>query len=294
MAKATFTIKDFYARFPDDAACLDHLMKVRYGEVIECPKCRKLGRFAKLAKTPAYACSWCGHHIHPMKGTPFARTHVPLQKWFYAMYLFTTTRHGVPAKELQRQLGVSYPTAFRMAHEIRKYMGFVDGDPDLQGRVEVDETYVGGEQSREEEREKGSNKTIVMGMLQRGDRITTRIIRDTRRRTLEREILTHIKEGSWINTDTMQSYAKLQRIGYWHESVNHDAGEYVRGAVHVNSLEGFWKRALKGTHVHVSRKHLGKYLGEFEFRYNMRKSPELMFLRLLMSFEVSPLHKGAY
>src|SRR5271170_3298769 len=144
MGKATFTIKDFYERFPDDGACLDHLMAVRFGETIGCPKCGKEGRFSRLKKTPAYACAWCGHHIHPMLGTPFARTHVPLQKWFYAMYLFTTTRHGVPAKELQRQLGVSYPTAFRMGHEIRKYLGLVDGDDNLSGHVEIDETVIGG------------------------------------------------------------------------------------------------------------------------------------------------------
>ena len=104
-------------------------MKLRYGETLECPKCHKTGRFTRIAKHPGYACPWCGHHIHPMVGTPFAKTHVALTKWFYAIYLFTTTRHGVPAKELERQLGVSYPTAFRMAHEIRKYMAMVDGDP---------------------------------------------------------------------------------------------------------------------------------------------------------------------
>ena len=102
------TVVDFMQQFPDDDACLDYLMKLRHGETLECPKCAKQGRFTRLKKLPAYSCPWCGHHIHPMVGTPFHRSHVPLQKWFYAMYLFCTTRHGVPAKELQRQLGVSY------------------------------------------------------------------------------------------------------------------------------------------------------------------------------------------
>ena len=92
MAK-TFTIQDFFKRFPTDANCLDHLMRVRYGEIQICPKCGKEGRFARLSKVPAYSCAWCGHHIHPMAGTPFERSSTPLQKWFYAMYLFTTTRN---------------------------------------------------------------------------------------------------------------------------------------------------------------------------------------------------------
>ncbi len=141
-----FTLNDFMVRFPDDAACLEHLMTIRFGRTLECPKCKKTGRFSRLVSELAYSCPWCGHHIHPMVGTPFARTHVPLFKWFYAIYLFTTSHHGVPAKELERQLGVSYPTAFRMAHEIRKYMAMIDGDPKLGGHVEADETYVGGKE----------------------------------------------------------------------------------------------------------------------------------------------------
>ncbi len=127
------TVQQFFRRFPDDDTCLDHLMMVRYGETADCPKCGKHAKFHRLRKEPAYSCQWCGHHIHPMKGTPFERTRTPLQKWFYAMYLFTTTRHGVPAKELQRQLSVTYKTAWRMGHEIRKYMGDVDGNPPLHG-----------------------------------------------------------------------------------------------------------------------------------------------------------------
>ena len=140
MAKM-FTVLDFYKRFPDDDTCLDHLMKLRHGNPSDCPKCDRNAKFYKLAKEPAYSCEWCGHHIHPMVGTPFERSSTPLQKWFYAMYLFTTTRHGVPAKELQRQLSVTYKTAWRMGHKIRKYMAQVDGDPLLNGHVEADETW---------------------------------------------------------------------------------------------------------------------------------------------------------
>lgn len=138
-----FAVQDFYNRFPDDNACLDYIMKVRYGATLRCPKCGKESRFARIRKIPAYACPRCGYHIHPMQGTPFTRTHTPLQKWFYAIYLFTTSRKGVSAKEIQRQLGVSYPTAWRIGHIIRKYTGIVDGDDDQSGHRRGDKTYSG-------------------------------------------------------------------------------------------------------------------------------------------------------
>jgi transposase len=141
---AQVTVQEFFAMFPDDDACLAHLMLLRYGDTITCPKCEKEGRFARIRQTLAYSCPWCGNHLHPMVGTPFEDSHMPLQKWFYAMYLFSASRHGVPAKELQRQLGVSYPTAWRIAHEIRKYMAKVDGDPPLSGHLETDQTMIGG------------------------------------------------------------------------------------------------------------------------------------------------------
>ena len=143
----TLTVTDFFRQFPTDDACLKHLWEVRFGDEVECPKCGKVGKFYRLRKELAYSCPRCGHHIHPMVGTPFAKSRTPLQKWFYAMFLFTTTRHGVPAKELQRQLGVTYKTAWRMGHELRKYMAKVDGETPLGGIVEVDETYIGGKRS---------------------------------------------------------------------------------------------------------------------------------------------------
>lgn len=286
MAK-TFTVQDFYTRFPDDSACLDHLMKLRFGDELDCPKCGRYAKFYRIKKMPAYACEWCGHHIHPMAGTFFKRSHTALQKWFYAMYLFTTTRHGVPARELQRQLGVTLKTAWRMGHEIRKHMAKVDGDPPLSGHVEVDETYIGGRRAGGKRGRGAPGKTVVFGMLERGGDVMTRVVANVRRQTLESHILDKIKRGSVISSDELGSYRALARHGYDHGTVNHSADEWVRGATHVNSIEGFWsqlKRSIRGTHVHVSAKHLPKYLGEFEFRYNMRKMPELMFARLLMSF----------
>jgi transposase len=286
MAKM-FTVQDFFHRFPNSNACLDHLMKIRHGETLDCPKCGKHGKFNKLSKEPAYCCSWCGHRIYPMVGTPFERSRTPLDKWFYAMYLFTTSRHGVPAKELQRQLGVTYKTAWRMGHELRKYMGRVDGDDPLDGHVEVDETMIGGKRSGGKRGRGAPGKTVVFGMLERDGDVTTRIVANVRRKTLERHILEHIRTGATISSDELTSYGKLARHGYRHSTVNHSLDEWVRGKTHTNSIEGFWsqiKRSIRGTHIHVSAKHLSKYLGEFEFRYNLRRSPEMMFARLLLAF----------
>ena len=283
----SFTLQQFNKRFPDDSACLDHLMKLRFGETLECPKCHKTGRFSRLAKELAYSCQWCGHHIHPMVGTPFAKSHTPLVKWFYAIYLFTTTRHGVPAKELERQLGVSYPTAFRMAHEIRKYMAGVDGDDQLEGHVELDETYVGGRKHGGKPGRGADGKTVVFGMLERGGDVMTRIVPSASQKSLLPHVYKNVKERSTISTDEWLSYRNLAKLGFNHGTVNHKAEQWVDGIHHTNGLEGFWsmlKRSIRGTHVHVSAKHLAKYLGEFEFRYNLRHSPEVMFLKLVESF----------
>ena len=283
----TFTVTDFFRQFPTDDACLEHLWNIRFGDEVECEKCGKVGRFYRLRKEPAYSCPRCGHHIHPMVGTPFAKSRTPLQKWFYAMYLFTTTRHGVAAKELQRQLGVTYKCAWRMGHELRKYMAKVDGETPLGGAVEVDETYIGGKRSGGKRGRGAPNKTVVFGMLERGGDVMTKVVPNVRKKTLQPIIKGNVEQGSTVHTDELKSYSGLPKAGFEHETVNHGAGEYVDGDCHVNGIEGFWARlklSIRGTHVHVSAKHLQKYVKEFEYRYNMRKRPELMFDRLLAAF----------
>jgi len=287
MAK-TLNVQDFFKMFADDDACLEHLFRVRFGNLKVCPKCAKESRFSRLAKVPAYACQWCGHHIHPMKGTPFQASHTPLQKWFYAIYLFTTTRHGVPAKELQRQLSVTYKTAWRMGHEIRKYMAQVDGDPPLSGTVEIDETLIGGKQKGVGPGMKVTgNKAVVLGMVERDGDVVMRVVSNRKRETLLPIIKKNVVWGSEIHSDEFVSYRTLPFHGYQHAVVDHSKKEYVRDGVHTNSIENMWaqlKRSIRGTHIHVSPKHLQKYLGEFEFRFNLRKSPHLMFDRLLAGF----------
>jgi transposase-like protein len=203
------------------------------------------------------------------------------------MYLFTTSRHGVPAKEIQRQISVTYKTAWRMCHEIRKYMGKVDGDNMLGGHVELDETYVGGRTHGKGTGRTIGKKAVIFGMAERNGDVMTKVVPNVKGKTLNPIILKNVRQLSKISTDELYTYKSLGKNGYIHQAVNHAEKEYVRGDVHTNTLEGFWsmiKRSIKGTHIHVSRKHLQKYLVEFEFRYNMRHTPQFMFDVLLRAF----------
>ena len=289
MAKQ-LTVKEFFEKFPDDDTCLLHVMDLRFGRVRDCLGCGKPTEYYRLTKRPAFSCKLCGHHVYPCADTPFERTRTPLQLWFYAIYLFTTSRHGVPAKELQRQLGVTYKTAWRIGHEIRQFMGEVDGDDGLSGDVEVDETFVGG-------KEKGrygfgkvqpSKKTVVFGMLERGGDVMTRVVPDRKNASLLPIVDQNIAKGSTILTDEYPGYKSLGARGYTHQSVNHMRHQYVNGKVHTNTIEGFWshfKCSMKGTHRSISRKHMQKYLCEFEFRFNLRGlGASSMFDRLIQAF----------
>jgi transposase-like protein len=144
-AKASITLKEFLGQFPDDESCLKHLFDVRFGQGYKCPKCQRKAKWYRIQAERAFCCGICGHHLHPTVGTLFEDSRTSLQSWFLAIYLFTTSRHGVPAKELERQLGVTYKTAWRMGHQIRNHMAQVDDELPLYGEVEIDETYVGGE-----------------------------------------------------------------------------------------------------------------------------------------------------
>ena len=278
------SIFEFSTAFSSNEACLHHLMKVRHGFKRTCEHCDRPSKFNRISTRRVYGCQWCGHQISPCVGTPMENSHLPLQKWFFAIYLFTTSRHGVAAMELKRQLDISYKTAWRMAHEIRKYMADVDGEDLLDGDVEADETYVGGKKSGGKRGRGAPGKTVVFGMLERGGDVMLKVVPNVRKKTLQPIIKANVEAGSAVHTDELKSYSGLSKAGYEHETVNHGSGEYVDGDCHVNGMEGFWARlklSIRGTHVHVSGKHLEKYAKEFEYRYNRRKQPERMLSDLL-------------
>lgn len=281
------TIREFFKQYPDDETCLQHIFDCRFGQGHVCPKCDKASKWHKIKAERAYSCQYCGHHLHPTVGTPFAKSRTPLQLWFFAIYLFTTTRNGVSAKELQRQLGVTYKCAWRMGHEIRKHMASVDGDEPLSGHVEIDEAYIGGKDDQVGRPGKDSNKTAVLGMVQRNGDVITKVVDNARKSTLLPIVGDHVEEGSTVSTDEYRAYKALREMGYDHGSVVHSMEQWVNGKHHTNSMEGYWahlKKAISSTHIAVSSKHLQSYLGEFEYRYNTRSNPAQMFPELISSF----------
>jgi transposase len=282
-----FTIENFNAQFPDNDACLDFLKDQKYpAGLIPCAKCGKDRKHHRVTGRPAYACDYCGSMISPMAGTIFEKSSTSLRTWFYAMYLMSATRCGISAKQIQRETGVTYKTAWRIFKQIRTLMS---EDISLEGEaVEMDETYMGGKRrnGRRGRPAKGEgNKTCVVGAVERKGRVVAVTADGASRKTLHGIAKEYILPESVIYTDDLSAYHGLEKInGYQHHRINHSAGVYVMGPIHTNTIEGFWslvKRGIGGVYHSVSRKYLQSYLDEYTFRYNHRLSPEPMFVSLL-------------
>ncbi len=285
------TVKEFFARFPDDDACLTHIMEVKYGQRHVCRACGVEGTFHKLTNRRAFSCSSCGDHLYPAAGTIFQDSRTPLQIWFYAIYLFVATRHGVSGKELERSLGVTYKCAYRIGMQIRTLMAKADGFEVLKGHIEMDEAYVGGVSPGKRGRG-ADNKTIVFGMIERGGRVSTEIIPDAKQDTIRPIVLKNVQRGSVVSTDEHGGYHLLSSAGYRHGRVNHARKEWsrydqrARAKHHTNTIEGFWrlfKASIRSTHIHISPKYMDRYLSEFTFRSNHRAMQNAMFDLLIAS-----------
>ncbi|HEX7779936.1 MAG TPA: IS1595 family transposase [Vicinamibacterales bacterium] len=287
-ASPEFSVREFFARFPDEQACLEHIMSVRFGgTLMDCPACGAEGQFHKLRERRVFACPNCLHQIAPTANTILHDTRTPLVSWFYAMYLFCTTRHGVSGKELQRQLGVTYKTAWRMGQQIRDLTSKAQGfDALLAGHVELDEAYVGGRRSGGKRGRGAPGKTIVMGLAERDGRMKAVVIPNVKKDTLRAVVLDNVEPGTVVSTDELYSYNLLTGDGFEHGSVKHGAGEYSRydyrsgNTFHVNTVEGFWrlfKASVRSTHVQISAQHMQRYLDEFTFRASNRGRVNGMF-----------------
>lgn len=280
-----FTFQQFQEKYPTEEACLDKIFQMRFGEVKFCTECAAETTFYRVKKRKCYECKHCGYQLFPMAGTIFENTKTPLTKWFHAMYLMTSTRNGVSAKEIERHLGVTYKCAWRMGHQLRKLLGLVE-TPILSGQVQVDEAYIGGYRAGKSGRG-AKGKTIVMGMVEEGGNVIAKPIENIKRAIMYPIIKANVAPGSAITTDELKSYVLLPKEGYIHHNVQHRLGEFVnKQGKHTNTIEGFWsilKRSISSTHVWVSAKYLHQYLDEFEFRYNNRHSVVPMFE---LAFEV--------
>lgn len=286
-----YSFMEFTREFPDDEACLQWLWRTRHSEDglhADCPKCELPRPFHRVKDRPAWDCDYCGYHLHPTAGTIFHKSSTSLHLWFFAMYLMATTRCGISAKQLERELGVTYKTAWRMFNKIRTQLMDDDGEP-LSGDVEIDETSVHGKprgprMTRSEAAQWREAQPNVLGMVERGGRVRLRIIPSRRGPSLSREVRANVDPSALIFTDDWAAYKPLRREYLGHSIINHSAGLYVDGDIHTNTIEGFFgnlKTGMRGAYKHVSRKYLQSYLDEYSWRHNQGRNGRGLFEALL-------------
>lgn len=293
-AAKRYTFKDFNLEFPDDDSCLEHIKEQRWPDgITKCDKCGVDRKHYRVTGRKAFACDHCGNHIYPLAGTIFEKSSTSLKTWFYAMYLMGSTRCGISAKQIQRETGVTYKTAWRMFRQIRQLLG--EDDLQLEGpTVEVDETYIGGVRKYGRGRPMAGDrkKHAVAAIVERKGRILARAVPDVKGSTLLGMIREHVEPHSTIHTDEFCSYDGIKYIqtkdheaaNYRHRRIKHSSGVYVRGTVHTNTIEGFWslvKRGIGGVYHSVSKEYLQSYLNEYTFRYNRRDQGNLIFKSIL-------------
>ncbi len=290
-SESEYSLMEFMKQYPDDAACLEALWRKRYspdGDHAHCPTCeteRVFKRYETKQQRQSWSCTACAHKLHPTARTIFHKSSTSLHLWFYAMYLMASTRCGISAKQLERELGVTYKTAWRMANLIRNELMTDDGDP-LAGPVEMDEAYIGGKERGVGAGRPGKNskKTAVFGMVERKGRVKAMPVANVSGATLLPIITQKVMPRSLVYTDEMGGYRQLTNHGYAHRRIHHSEKIYVSGDIHTNTIEGFWsllKRGIDGVYHAVSAKHLQGYLNEYVWRYNQRLVPEARFDVLL-------------
>ena len=268
-------------QFHNDGQCRERLEELRWPDGAICPRCDGKSHTFDSQRY-VYDCRSCGYQFSVLSGTMFHDTHLPLRKWFMAVYLMCESKKGMSANQMKRTLDIkTYKTAWYLCHRIRAAMNATrEGEARvlLTGTIEMDETWVGG---KVEGMGKGytGNKALVVGVVQRGGQVVLQISTDRSRKTLHEIALKHIApEAEAIFTDEWPAYAGIGDHDTRHETVNHSQDEYVRGNVHTNTVEGVWsllKRSIIGAFHHVSIKHLDAYLDELEWRFSNRENPYL-------------------
>lgn len=288
-SETEMTFSTFLQFFPDNDSCLDYLRERFYPDGTRCPNCGKTTKFHRIKGRSAYSCQYCGHHVYPTAGTIFHKTSTSLQLWFWAIYLMSSTRCGISAKQLEREIGVSYPTAHRMFKMIRTLLSD-DDQPPLNGEVEIDEMYVGGTRKSSKGR-KPAPKTTVLGMMERGGRVSAKVVPDASMLSLYPYIGKTVAEGSRVFTDEHQTYVNMPKTRFLHESVNHRSGAFVTGDAHTQGIDGFWmlvKTGIRGVYHSVSSEYLQSYLDEYSFRFNRRDGRDLIFWAMLDRVRKAP------
>lgn len=281
-------IIQIYKQFPTQLDCIKHLEKVRWNNEPVCPYCNSKNQ-TPLPKEHRYHCNNCNTTFSVTVQTIFHKTKCDLQKWFLAISLVLNAKKGLSARQLARDIEVTKDTAWYMLMRIRK--AFLEYGELLEGIIEADETYIGGKNKNKHNNKKNeggqgrntTDKTAVVGTLQRDGKVKAQKVNDVSRKTLHGVINQNVKKDSTIMTDEWKSYNGLCLL-YGHQTVSHAMGEYVNGACHTNTLEGFWsllKRGVIGQFHYVSAKYLNRYIDEFCFRYNNRNNENIFSQTLL-------------
>ena len=281
MKSDKYGITSLRKQFPDDRACLEFIFDATHTRECHCG-----GTYRLMANSRKFQCSKCRYKISPTANTIFHKSDTPLTSWFHAIMVFSNAKSGMSAKALERDLEVTYKCAWRMLTLIRKALK-QDTDK-LQGDVEMDVAYFGGRMKAGKDNANLSQamraKAAVMGAIERGGDARLKVVRNTTANAHDYFLKKNVeREGTRLLTDSTN---RLQRVAksYYREAVDHSRKEYVRGDVHVNSVESFWshvKRSIKGTHKVVSQKHLQEYLDGFVWHYNNRHNDSDRFYALL-------------
>jgi transposase len=299
-----YSLREFLAEFPDDETCLEYLWRERHssdGKHAYCQKCereRKFKRYATKQQRQSWTCLGCGHHIHPTAGTIFAKSSRPLTDWFYVMFLVSSSRCGIAAKQVERELGCNYKTAWRMLNRVRNELMKQD-TAQLSGEVEADEAYVGGqlhEGERSRLRAQGrpnrgpatKTRAVIFAAVERKGRVRAAVIgtSDAQARiapAARDKLHEFVLPKSMVFTDEFGAYHHIGKH-YTHRRIRHQQRVYVSGDVHTNTVEGFFghfKTDVRGTHHSISTRWLGSYINEWVWKWNHRDDDEAMFRQLL-------------
>jgi transposase-like protein len=273
-------ITELPAACADEKLAVEFMEKQRWGGHPHCPRCGDLDVYQMKDSATGerqanfrWRCHGCKEQFTVRIGTVFEDSRIPLRHWCFAFWRAATSKKGVSALEIHRQTGLSYKSCLFMLHRIRCAMDETDIEP-LNGIVEVDEAFIGGKPRRIQGTRQTvkKEKTPVIGLLERGGKVRPKVIADVTGDTLKAAIAENVDKSARIMTDEWSGYRGLGKEGWKHERVNHGLYEYARGDVTTNGIEGFFgllKRGINGIYHSVSRKHLHRYLAEFQFRHNL-------------------------